>query len=399
MPFDIIGAHSHYDDPESIMDPQMLDFASEIKMSIYEAQIWNRIQGLGQPPQTEKFKIAARTRTGLAGVIGDGVGAGWDNSATTSLPMTADAVNILTVGSVLELYDGTTKEVVVVTSINRSNNTIEVQARGEGSTDAQTWADESTFRVIGNAIRDDDAQNVEARHEKTYKYENLYQLIYERISLNRSDLNKREYFQNQLDIEYREALDRVFRLLARSIVNGVKVEGSNSVKAMSAGILDQLIDTAGGERAPLRSNINGTLTETKLKTALEEVLKRGKPNAIYMNPVRKSIFNNFTNSENLYLGISGDELLRTRGLGNFATHYNYEGVSLELVADEAMPADRIAICNEQDIAKFFKPDDPLRLEAEERESVRKLHYALHGKVGFAVKNVGTDHADLYGITG
>lgn len=398
MAFDIIGAHSHYDDAESILDPQILAYAAEIALSRYEGQIWNRIGGVLIAPTTESFKIAARTRTDLNGVIGDGAGTGWDNAATTALPVPAASINILVVGSILDLQSGATHETVVVTAIDRAANTISVEARGAGNTSASAWADASTFKIIGHAIRDADATNVEARHEKTYKYENVYQLIFERVQMYTSDLNKREFFQNQLNVEYNEALDRVFRLLARNIVNGVKVTGTNSVKAMSAGIMDQLVDTAGGDRAVLRQNIAGQFTENKLKTALDTVLTKGNPNAIYLHPDRKAAFNAFTNATNLSLLTGGNTLLTARGLGNYATTYEYEGASLELVVDSAMPTDRIAIVNEAKIGKFFKPDDPLRFGPSKETQDRLENFVFQGKVGYSVRDVGTDHIDLYGIT-
>ena len=83
--------------------------------------------------------------------------------------MTAAAVLGLTVGHVIQVES----EVVIVKSVNRTANTIDVVARGAGSTSAAAHADTTAFTVIGFAGRDLDLKNVESISEG---YKRLFKL-------------------------------------------------------------------------------------------------------------------------------------------------------------------------------------------------------------------------------
>ena len=402
MSFNLIGIHTNYDDPTSILDPQIIQRASEIKTERFEFNIWNRLNAPDQAITQESYKIGARTRTGLTGVIGDGAGTGWDNAATTNLPMTADAVKAVVIGSIMELYTVTTaaREIVVVKAVDRSANTIDVFERGAGSTSAAVWADAATFRVIGNSINDTDLKNVESRSEKTYAYENYLTLLAEPIEATYTDLNEaRKYFRNQGQALFNEALDRVFRQMSSSLLNGVKVAGSKTKPAQAAGIRDQLQDTSGGTRDVLNVNVNGALTKIKLDAALESVFTKGSARTIYTSYTNAKTIMGFTINTQVSFN-AGIPDARIANIGNSAipTAYEYNGQLFDVVIDKDMPESNIFIVNEDKLSRAFKSGDALRFVPEPSQSSRESRWSFQGKIGFIVDDVGYEHIDLYGIT-
>jgi len=395
--FDLNGVHTQYDDAVSILDPQIVNYADEVKMQTFEGVIWNRLSGPPIPISLERFKIGARTRTDLSGAIGDGATTGWDDTSTSDLPISSTLEKAVVVGSVLELDNAGSIEVVVVKAISRTANpTIDVYERGAGGTTAQAWADEVEAKITGHTINDVDAENVESRHEKTYKYENYLSSIFEAIDITETDIeDPREFFQNQGRVEYNEALDRVFQQLAFQVVRGVKVEGTKSKPPQSAGILSQLADDAGGTRDTLRYNVNGTFTEAKFKAALDVIIQRGSPNAIYCSYANKKLIDAFDNA----VAVSSTSIADAKIRGEkSATHYEYQGVILEIVVDKAMPDSRVEIVNEMKIHRGWKTKRPLRFVVEPGKSSLVHRFSLQGKVGFVVRDVGTEHIDLYGIS-
>lgn len=393
------GVFTQFDDPVNIINPDILAIAAGVRFPTYMARIWNRLQAPRKAIAADRYRVGARTMTLLSGVIGDGSGAlgGWNNSATTSLKMAADAVSLLAIGSVMRIYSGATQEIVVVSAVDRSGNLISVAERGSGSTSPQTWADASTFEIIGGAINDTDAKNVESAGEKTYEYENYCQLFFEPIDITKGDSDEaRKYLDSEPQLK-EEALGRIFQKLARTIIKGVKVAGTKTIPGMTAGILDQMIDTAGGSRTPLRVNVNGAFTEAALKTSLDLAFKYGTPNAIYLSMAKKKIADAFANSVSPVV-IATDQVLSTRGLGNSAKYYEYQGQQLEFVVDIDWPDDRVEIVTEDQIVRGFRDTDPLRLAEEPPPSSRQRRFSYQGKVGVAVLGVGFDHVDMYGLS-
>lgn len=383
-----VGLHTEFDDPTSIIDPQVLAFAADINLGKFEGQIYNRLSAPPVAVKQDKFEVGARTRTSLSGVIGDGAAGGWNNSATTNLAMQATQIAVLTVGMILQVED----EVVVVSDVDRSGNTIDVFERGAGSTSAASHADQVAFEVIGHAARDVDAKNVESLSEQTEAYENYCQLIFVPIEQTFTDRTEaRKYYENNPQLK-KEALDKVFRLLSKNCVRGVKVTGSDSKSHLTAGILDQLSDTNGATRVPLRYNANGAFTEDKLKAALDLAFTKGSPDVIYLNPANKPVLNGLNEQ---HVRMTPGQARRA-GLDNIV-EYEYEGQVLTIVQDTAMPTSRVVIATESLIHKGWKQGDALRFVEEPPKSSRELRDSYQGKWFTAVRGVGRDHVDMYGI--
>jgi len=386
MPFDV-GVHTHLDDAQSVIPAQIRAMATEVKLGRYEGRAWSLMQPPERLVENHRFKIKDRSRTALSGLIGDGVGGGWNSTDTTSLAMIAATVAVLNVGDVLEVES----EQVVVKAVNAS--TIDVDQRGHGGTTAATHADQVAFTVIGQAINDTDASKVIAKAEQTGEYENYTQIIFEPIEQTFTDrIQAREAFaQNPTLI--REALDRVSRKLYRSCILGRKQLGTNSIKQTSAGILHQLSD-GGGQRTALRHNANGPLTEDKLKAALDSVWAQGgRPDTILLNPTNKKLFDPLTEG---FIRMTRQEA--TRAGTDSVTEYEYQGEVLLFVEDVDMPTSRVAILTAPQLKRGWRKDDILRGPIEEPlNSSRELRFSLQGAVLFEVYGVGVDHIDIYGI--
>lgn len=382
-----VGLHTEFDDSTSIIDPEVLAFAEDIQLGRFEGAIYNRLSAPPKAVSQDKFEVGSRTRTALSGVIGDGAGTGWNNSATTGLAMLAAQIAVITVGMVLKVED----EVVVVSDVDRSGNTIDVFERGAGSTSAATHADTTAFTVIGHAPRDVDVKNVEHLAETTEKYENYCQLVFVPIEQTFTDRTEaRKYYENNPQLK-KEALDKVFRLLSQTTVNGVKVQGSSTKAHMTGGLLDQLSDSTG--RTPLRYNVNGSFTEDALKAALDLAFQYGSPTHIYINPTNKQVLDAL-NEGHVRMTPEG---ARTAGLDN-VNQYVYQGQVLDIVQDSAMPTSRVSLVTERFIHKFWKAKDMLRFVEEPPASSRELRDSYQGKWGMAVRGVGRDHVDMYGIS-
>lgn len=387
-----IGLHTHFDDPNTILDPLILGMARDIELGAWEGNIWNLLRAPDEAITQEKFEIYDRSRTALTGVIGDGAGTGWaDGTDTTDLPMTAAAVGVLTVGDVLEVED----EQVIVSSVDRSANTIDVFARGHGSTSGAAHVDTTAFTVIGKAINDTDLKDIESFAELSGKYSNVCQLVAETIDMTFTDETeaRKAFVQKPQLIE--EALDRIFRKLSKSAIKGVKSEGTKTLPATTAGILEQL-SAGGGVRTPLRYNGSGiTAPETLLKNALIACWNAGgNPDTILLSPANKRKFDALMEQ---FIRMNRGEA-SVVGTDN-ATAFAFQGKTLQFVQDQDMPDARIEIVTLKKLQKGWKTGDILRGPVKEpQQSSRELRYSLQGKFFVIAKGVGVDHIDIHTVS-
>ncbi|MBK7979257.1 MAG: hypothetical protein IPK06_04440 [Ignavibacteriae bacterium] len=170
----VFGVHTMFDDAVSIADPTILAAAKAINLPRNKGAFF---QAMGAPPvaiNTVDFEVYSRSKSARAGTVGTG---GWDNSATSDLPVDANVVKGLTIGHVIEVE----AEQVIVSAVNRSANTINVYARGAGETTAAAHSAAVAFKVVGFAGKDSTLKNVESVSEETSAYKNYIQTIFETI--------------------------------------------------------------------------------------------------------------------------------------------------------------------------------------------------------------------------
>lgn len=387
-----VGIHTHYDDPNTIIDPTILGMAAEINLGAWEGVIWNALSPQADAVNNTKYEIYDRSRTGLTGTIGTGAGTGWvDDSATTDLPMNATAIGLLSIGDVVEVEN----EQVIVSAVDRSANTIDVFARGHASSTAASHADNTAFTIIGKAINDTDLKNVEPFAERSGIYTNYTQTIVEIIEQTFTDeIQARKAFEQKPQL-IREAMDRMFRRLSLTALKGRKQIGTASVPQTTAGILQQLSE-GGGVRTPLRYNASGlTSPETVLKNALISIWNNGgNPTHIVLSPTNKRKFDplmeQFIRTTRAEAGVIGTDN---------GTAYMFQGKTLPFVQDQAMPDDRIEIVTLPKLHKGWRVGDIMRGPIEEpKVSSRELRYSMQGSFFISVEGVGVDHIDLYNVS-
>ena len=388
------GAFNEYSDSVTIADPVILAVAKAIKLGNWVGKFFEAMPAPAVTITTKDFEVYSRSKTSRDGAVGTG---GWDDDDTADLPVTAAFAKGVTKGHVIRVGD----EVMIIASVDRTNNDITVLKRGDAGTTAAAHSAAAVIEVIGFAGNDTDLKDVEGMHETTSKYTNYVQTVYEIIDwtkhgeLRRKVLSEAQATANLIT----EAETRVAEMLARMSIKGYKNVATNgSTRYMSAGLIQQLTDTNSGARAPLTYAVGGTFTEAKLLAALKTVFDAGgSPDTIWCNPTVKGYINNF-NIANSSLAINANKDDHGAG-GQYVNHIDYEGNILAVRVDRDMPGGNIAVVNQGLCKKGWLENDGLRLVDEPAASSREMRKSLQGSVGFAIEGVGAEHILLTGITG
>lgn len=387
----IVGQVTEFDDSVTINNPDILALATAVPLAANQGRFWNILGAPSLPLLGKTFEVYGRGLTALTGTVGTGGGTGWlDGADTTALAMNATAIAKLVVGSVLKVED----EIVVVKAIDRVGNTIDVYARGEGSTSGAAHADNTAFQIIGHAGSDTDLRNLEALSENSHVYTNYAQTVFEVVDYTYGEarLRRKGLAGDPLNILRQEAMNRAAAKLAAACLQGVKVAGTSSRPYLTAGLFDQLEDTAGATRSPSRYNAgSAAFTETILKAALDQAFQYGNPNTLVMRQGYKNIMNSFNNA----FIITPKE---NRIGGYFIGQYEYEGKILDILVDQDTPNGKIAIVTKELCKKSWLQDDMLRFVTEPQASSRENRESLQGSVGIVVEGVGYDHTEIYGLT-
>ena len=383
-----IGTVTEFDDALSILDPAVLTAAKAVRLGANKGAFWNALRSPSQGITNKVFQIYGRSFTTRSGAIG---GTAWDASATTGLTVSAALANVLTKGHILKVGD----EFVVVNSVDRAGNTISVFARGAAGTTAATHTAATAASVVGHAGNDTDLKSVESFSESTNKYENYAQTVFEAVDTTFGEqlIGRKGLEGNSLALLRAEAMNRVASYLSTTAILGQKQAASKSLPGMTAGLLQQLSDTAGvsSTRVVNRANFaNAAFAEAAWMTALEGAFKNGNPDTIVCSPARKKQFNTFN------AGIIKTD--RTdKAAGYEITSYEFQGKSLSFLVDEDMPADRIAVVTLDQCQKGWMEGDVLRYVEEPAASSREKRETLQGTFALIVDGVGYDHLDIYGI--
>lgn len=393
MAFDF-GYFSEFSDSVTFHDPVMMAVAKSINLGPFQGAFYQAMGALPKALTQKAFEVYTRSQTSRDGETGDA----WDADDVTGLSVNADVLKGLTVGHVLEFgYGG---EVVIVKSVNRAAGTIDVYARGAGSSTAAAHDAGAQFQVIGYAGNDDDLEKVDAITEITSQYENYVQTIYEVMKWKKHGELARKGLESSGEITMliEEGQIRIAIMLARMAIRGKKQRAlDDDDRYMSAGLLEQLTDTNGGKRAPFSYNVNGELTEDKLHDAIIEVCNSGGvPDTIWCNTTVKGYINKF-NMANSALAINANR--SDHVAGSYITHVDVDGLILPVRMDSDIPGSVVAVVKQGDCKKGWLEGDGLRMTDEPESSSRKKRKAMQGSVGFLVENVGVNHTLLTGITG
>jgi len=203
-----------------------------------------------------------------------GAGADWDtNNDIAGLPCATAECAKLRVGDMLKLADG---EVVIVKAIDSSAQTIDLIARGHGSTAAAAQgAVAFDAEIIGNAqIEDGDpiAGNFQGL-TAVYNYTQIFEDVADQSgTIRRSRVSGGDSLNMAIALKLKELM----RTLNRSIIWGIKdLDTTNKISTMG-GVREFFTGT---------KNINAALTLALVEATIVQAIDAGcNPSAIHASP-------------------------------------------------------------------------------------------------------------------
>jgi hypothetical protein len=204
-----------------------------------------------------------------------GTGALWDSaSATEGLPINSAHTAKLREGDIFLLGDGL--EQVIVKSVDTAANTVDVYARGHGSTDGAAQGETAfTIKIIGNAqIEDDDP--IDAYFQgftAGYNYTQIFEDVADQSgTIRRSRVSGGDTLDTAIMVKLKELM----RQLNRACIYGVRnLDTANKIGTMG-GVREFFTTT---------KNINAALTLALLEATVVEAIDAGcNPTAIHASP-------------------------------------------------------------------------------------------------------------------
>lgn len=386
-----LGLHTTLSDSNSIADPEVIALAERITpLQAKEfGRVWDLFTTRATPFQTDEYEILTRNYTAPQVRLGTiGGSDSWDDANdTTALEINSADIDRLTVGDILLTAKG---EIVVVKSVDRNGNTIDVYERGSGdSSNLSTHVTGDIAKIIGNAHIEGTA-NAEAMAEQTSKLTNYCQIVEEVVDLSKENSDQARKIGMTADTLKAEAMERVMRDLARTAIYGVARAGTASIPALTRGLISHLYDVSGG----IKTAVGGTFNETALKNILDDVRQAGgMVNAIVLSVANKRIANGFT-------GADAVQTTREDRLGGKVLDgYIADGFGvIPFVVDIDMPDDKVAVVNSRFMTKAWKVNDELKFVPFTNTNPREKKELLAGKFGLAVEGVGKTHGLLYSLS-
>lgn len=327
----------------------------------------------------------------LQGAVGAGTWA--DGSTTSALPVTAATSKIVNIGDVLLVES----EQVVVSSVDRSANTIDVVARGHGSTTGASHAGGTTIYIVSNAQVEGtvDGDSIIEDNEQKLNYVQLFEepIMWSRTSANQSYDDK----SSLRDDAEMKAMSRMLKKLNMTALFGEPVARTGTT-AGTAGGLSYFVNNATGANTV---SVGGSLTEAKLITLLEYIASDGgQPNVIVCSPADKATINKWNLAANTAAATRTVTSREDRGAGNIIDFYDSQELGrLQIVVDPLLHSGRgeLYVANTRKMFKHWFVNDQLRFEQEPSNS-RSFAETLQGQCTFSVKDAGIDFGVLTGIT-
>jgi len=384
-----LGLHTTLEDANSQLDPEVIALSAKVTpmMANEFGRVWDLFTTRPEPFMTDEFEILVRNYTSpTVTVTASGSGADWDtNSDTTALPVSSSEIDRITIGDVLRVET----EIVVVKSVNRSTNVIDVYERGAGESTAVAHGTSAIVAtIVGNAHEEGKVQG-EAMAETTNKFTNYMQLVEEIVDLSHADSEQARKTGQTAETLKQEAVERVMRDLAKTAIHGVSRAPASGFPAMTRGLLEWL-QLSGG----ISTNVGGAFTEATLRNILNNVRTAGgSPSAIVMSVAKKTTFNTFTAAD------ATRQDVNDRSAGRIVESYLADGLgSIPVVVDLDFPDDMVAVVDSRKLVKGWKKGDDLRFVEETNTNSREIKETLQGKFGLGVENVGQSHGILTGLS-
>lgn len=385
-----LGLHIISDDTNSVLDPEVIAIADRITPAQSQefGKVWDLFITRETPFLTEQYDVLTRNYT--APEVSTGAitvdGTEWNSASdTTALEITSATIDRITIGDILLVES----EVVVVSSVDRSGNTIDVYERGAGDSTGVAHTGTITAKIIGSAHVEGTA-NATAMAETTGKVSNFTQLFEEVIDLSKANSDQARKTGRTEPILKGEAMERVMQDLARTAIFGEARAATATIPAMTRGLISYLTNVSGA----LTTAVGGAFTETVLKNELDTVRAAGGTiNAIVLSITNKRVANGFTGA---------DAIQTTRGDregGQVLDAYIADGHGrIPFVVDIDFPNDKVALVNTRFMEKGWKINDQLSFVPFTNVNPREKKDLLAGKAGLSVSGIGKTHALLTSIS-
>ncbi|MCK5062105.1 DUF5309 family protein [Candidatus Parcubacteria bacterium] len=272
----LIGDVRFREDLSSVVD-QLLLTSDDMKF-LSMVNFLPKIKDIfGKPVQSQKHEwLDDEARAEYVTIATGADGAKWDTTdIIAAMPMVTAECNKLRVGDVLLLDQD---EVVIVEAVNTAAQTIDLIARGHGSSTAAVLAHDATHvaKIIGNAqIENADPLSADyTTPTEAFNYTQIFEDVAEVTgTVRRSKAVQGDY----LDYTIVKKLKEAIKSLNRAMWEGLKnLDGTNK------------IGTMGGVRefaSTQVSNVSGALTLDKLYAAVIVHVDAGNfPSAIHASP-------------------------------------------------------------------------------------------------------------------
>lgn len=303
-----------------------------------------KLFNIGSPVSNLKYEMALKDETVFSGNIWDGTN-GWDNSAVSGLPITAALAGVITNYAVLKVEN----EIVVVKSVDRTANTIEVFKRGAGATTPAAHNDWVEAQVLGfnmpRGVKDIEAnfkeQKIDFNVVGKYTVPSL-KYTKEQLTENRKyygEAGSKDFISEQILEKDKDLLKTTNKLL----IHGTREEWAEWEPGMTRGIL---------EEAELRGNVVTSVGAITSLDVIDDALtasrnKWGKANVLLCGSA--------TFDDIQKLGVVENQ--RPQILNRLEVELGTRVVSiytkvgqLFLVMDLDMPDDKAVVLNTQDIS-------------------------------------------------
>lgn len=384
-----LGLHGTLTDSNSTLDPEVVSVAKRLTPNQAKefGKAWDLFQTRATPFKTDTYDVLTRGYTSPVVTLGTiGSGTDWNSTSdTTALPITSGTISRLTVGDALLVED----EIVVVKSVDRSGNTIDVYERGTGDTAGAAHTGTLTALIIDN-VHLEGTVDAEAMAEQTDKLTGYMKIILESVDLSKEDSDQARKTGTTAETLKGEAMARVMRDLARGAIYGVARANTASIPGMARGVLSHLRDVSGS----IKTALSGAWTEDALQDILDDVrVQGGTINGILMSVAKKRISNGFTGADTITVD-------RADGTGGHVLKgYESDGFGfIPFIVDIDWPNSAVAVVNSNDMWKGWKENDQLRFVPETNVSSREKKETLQGKASHYMEGVGQTHGLVTDIT-
>lgn len=362
------------------IDTEIKAYAANIKL---EKQVAYLAHKRWTPVETVKYDTYYTPTRSRAWVIWDGLWTGWNDTDTTSLPITSDTTKILDAGFVIKVES----EIVVVKSVDRDNDTIDVYKRWAGWTTAAAHVDTTALTIHTVAVPEGMVIWDGLFREKE-KNTNTIQLFEKRVRATYTDAKAR---RKSLEDHVEDMIQQQFEELRidqdMAALYWYYDEGSAdwTDPRMTRWLINSILEWGSSN---LVNAASGAWTEDRMNATLKAIWKEGWTVDTIMMSIDNKVITN-------WFGSFQKRIEDTRWNVLWATNdaVAAEGIGNVFIAvDDNIKNIDVIYCNLDDMEVSEFMDDAIRIEDIENGNPRVVEKLIHWQEGFNYTNVNRNFA-------